>query len=53
MIKVNHNVPICNKLPCPKYGPSEPVDGVVELNSGEAKRLKIREGDIFRVEKLL
>jgi len=31
----------CMRLPCRSYGPSEPVDGVIELAGGEAARLGI------------
>ncbi len=34
----------CPRLPCRGYGPAEPVDGVVELDAGEAERLGIRPG---------
>ncbi|MEB3335596.1 MAG: DUF192 domain-containing protein [Cyanobacteriota bacterium] len=44
VVAIEANAPICPNLPCPNYGPDEPVDGVVELGAGEAKRLGIRVG---------
>ena len=34
----------CMQLPCPSYGPGQPVDGVIELAAGEAARLGIGVG---------
>ena len=34
----------CMRLPCPSYGPDEPVEGVIELAAGEAERLGIVAG---------
>lgn len=34
----------CMQLPCPGYGPGQPVDGVIELAGGEAARLRIGVG---------
>ncbi len=42
----------CMRLPCPNYGPDEPVDGVLELAAGEASRLDLRVGSPLRVELL-
>ena len=42
----------CMRLPCPSYGPDEPVDGVLELAAGEASRLGLRVGSPLRVELL-
>jgi uncharacterized membrane protein (UPF0127 family) len=42
----------CMRLPCPSYGPDEPVDGVLELAAGEASRLGLRVGFPLRVELL-
>ncbi|MGB4699847.1 MAG: DUF192 domain-containing protein, partial [Parasynechococcus sp.] len=35
-------------LPCPRYGPRQLADGVVELAAGEAERLGIEAGDPVR-----
>lgn len=42
----------CPRLPCRSYGPSVPVDGVLELGAGEAARLGLRPGSPLRVELL-
>jgi len=42
----------CMRLPCPSYGPDEPVDGVLELAAGEASRLGLKVGSPMRVELL-
>jgi hypothetical protein len=42
----------CMRLPCPSYGPNEPVDGVLELAAGKASRLDLRVGSPLRVELL-
>ena len=42
----------CMRLPCPSYGPDEPVDGVLELATGEASRLGLKVGSPLRVELL-
>ena len=42
----------CMRLPCPSYGPDEPVDGVLELAAGEASRLGLKVGSPLRVELL-
>lgn len=41
--------PPCMRLPCPSYGPSEPVDGVLELRAGEAARRGLMVGSPLRV----
>ncbi|WP_320674960.1 DUF192 domain-containing protein [Prochlorococcus sp. MIT 1341] len=45
VVALEHAVPVCSSLPCETYGPESVVDGVIELASGEAKRLDIRIGD--------
>jgi uncharacterized membrane protein (UPF0127 family) len=42
----------CMRLPCPSYGPDEPVDGVLELAAGQASQLGLRVGSPLRVELL-
>ncbi|MEB3300848.1 MAG: DUF192 domain-containing protein [Cyanobacteriota bacterium] len=44
IVAIEANAPICPHLPCPSYGPDEPVDGVVELGAGEAERLGLKVG---------
>jgi len=42
----------CMRLPCPSYGPDEPVDGVLELAAGQAANLGLAVGSPLRVELL-
>jgi len=42
----------CMRLPCPSYGPPQPVDGVLELAAGQAEALGIRVGSPVRIEAL-
>jgi len=42
----------CMRLPCPSYGPDEPVDGVLELAAGQSSQLGLRVGSPLRVELL-
>ncbi|MFM1798821.1 MAG: hypothetical protein RLZZ117_1099 [Cyanobacteriota bacterium] len=44
ILAIEANTPTCARLPCPTYGPSVPVDGVVELRAGEAQRLGLKPG---------
>ena len=46
---IHVNVPVCSAQPCPIYGPSEFVDGVIELRSGEVRRLDIKRGDEINI----
>jgi uncharacterized protein len=42
----------CMRLPCPSFGPNQPVDGVVELGAGQAEALGIGLGTAVRIEAL-
>jgi uncharacterized protein len=42
----------CMHLPCPSYGPDQPVDGVVELAAGQAKALGLAVGSPARITPL-
>ncbi|MEH2053727.1 DUF192 domain-containing protein [Nostoc sp.] len=42
--------PPCVSDPCPTYGPRTPVDKVIELRSGRAAELKLKVGDIIKIE---
>lgn len=46
-------VPPCMRLPCPSYGPAEPVDGVLELAAGQSSRWKLRLGSPLKVRLLI
>ncbi|QEY31953.1 DUF192 domain-containing protein [Synechococcus sp. RSCCF101] len=50
IMAIEHAAAPCPRLPCPSYGPAEPVDGVLELGAGEARRLGLAVGDAFRTE---
>jgi uncharacterized protein len=39
------NVPPCTADPCPSYGPSTPIDMVIELRSGRAAELNLKLSD--------
>ncbi|MFB2976616.1 DUF192 domain-containing protein [Microseira sp. BLCC-F43] len=44
------NVPPCNAIPCPTYGPNTPIDQVIELRGGRASQLGLRVGDRITVQ---
>jgi uncharacterized membrane protein (UPF0127 family) len=52
ILTIEANVPTCSYLPCPTYGPDEPVDSVVELGAGEARRLGLRPGSPVEIRRL-
>jgi uncharacterized membrane protein (UPF0127 family) len=52
ILRIDANVPICPRLPCPTYGPEEPVESVVELGAGEAQRLGLKPGSPVEIRRL-
>jgi uncharacterized protein len=44
VIEVLPEVPVCGEEPCPRYGPQDPVDAVLELAAGRAATLGITPG---------
>jgi uncharacterized protein len=42
--------PPCANEPCPTYGPNVPIDQVIELRSGRARELNLRNGDRINIE---
>lgn len=50
VVRIEANAAPCPRLPCPSYGPDEPVDGVVELAGGQAAALGLRVGSPVRIE---
>jgi uncharacterized membrane protein (UPF0127 family) len=52
ILAIEANVPTCANLPCPSYGPDQPVDGVVELGAGEAQRLGLKPGSPVDIRRL-
>ena len=50
VIAIEAEVPICPALPCQSFGPMADADGVIELGTGEAKRLGLGVGDAVVIE---
>lgn len=46
--RVVRRVPACHNLPCPEYDSRGPVDAVIEVGAGEARRLGLRGGVLLR-----
>ncbi|MEB3199671.1 MAG: DUF192 domain-containing protein [Synechococcaceae cyanobacterium] len=44
VLKIERAVPTCSRLPCPVYGTSVPLDGVLEIRAGDADALGLRIG---------
>lgn len=53
VVAIEAAAPPCMHLPCPSYGPDEPVDGVLEVAAGEAVRRGLAAGDPLRVVLLI
>lgn len=53
VVAIETSAPPCMHLPCPSYGPDEPVEGVLELAAGEAARRGLAAGDPLRVVLLI
>lgn len=49
ILAITANAPPCARLPCPSYGPDTPVEDVVELGAGEARRLGLKVGSPVRI----
>lgn len=47
IVRVAHGVQPCPGLPCPSYNAGQPVDHVVELAAGEARRRNWTEGTVL------
>lgn len=45
VVAITQAAPPCQKEVCPLYQPPQPVDAVIELPGGTAKRLKLRTGE--------
>ena len=50
VIAIEAEVPICPALPCQSFGPMADADGVIELGTGEAKRLGLGVGSAVVIE---
>ena len=46
---IQDSAPPCISEPCPTYGPSVPIDMVIELRSGRAAELNLRDGDRVKI----
>jgi hypothetical protein len=44
IVQIIHQAPPCKKLPCPVYRSQQPVDWVIEIPGGQAKKQNIRAG---------
>lgn len=49
---IEASAPPCPREPCPTYGPNVPIDMVIELRSGRAAELNLRDGDVIKIESL-
>ncbi|MBE9198472.1 MULTISPECIES: DUF192 domain-containing protein [unclassified Nodularia (in: cyanobacteria)] len=47
---IQDSAPPCTSEPCPTYGPNVPIDTVIELRSGRAAELNLRNGDQVKIE---
>ncbi len=52
VVQVVHNVPPCDKDPCPVVRSQYPADRVIELAAGQARSLGVREGSTVRWGKI-
>lgn len=48
--KIISAVPPCTTDPCPTYGPRTQIDQVIELRSGRAAELGLKEGDRVKID---
>ncbi|MBF2008581.1 MAG: DUF192 domain-containing protein [Chlorogloeopsis fritschii C42_A2020_084] len=48
--KIIAAVPPCTADPCPTYGPRTQIDQVIELRSGRAAELGLKEGDRIKID---
>lgn len=49
---IQAEAPPCTSEPCPTYGPSVPVDQVIELQGGRAQELGVQVGDRIVIQPL-
>lgn len=50
VIAIKRHAQPCMQLPCPSYGPDQPIDGVLELAAGQAEALGIIVGTGVAIE---
>ncbi len=46
---IAENVPPCNSVPCPTYGPKVPIDQVIELRGGRVTQLGLKVGERIKI----
>jgi hypothetical protein len=49
LVSMSERTPPCQSDPCPVYPSSGPAQYVLELNSGTADKLGVKEGDVLAV----
>ena len=47
---IEASAPPCTSEPCPTYGTNVPIDTVIELRSGRAAELNLRDGERIKIE---
>lgn len=50
VIAISANTPPCKTDPCPQYGPDEPIDQVIEIQSGRAAAIGLKTGATVHIE---
>jgi uncharacterized membrane protein (UPF0127 family) len=51
LVSVQRNVPPCQADPCPAYSSGAPARYVLELNAGQADKLKLTSGDAMEIHR--
>ena len=51
LVSVQRNVPPCQADPCPAYSSGAPARYVLELNAGQADKLKLTSGDAIEIHR--
>lgn len=51
LISVQKRVPACTVDPCPSYSSGAPAKYVLELNAGQADKLGVQSGDVFKLNR--
>lgn len=50
VVAIAADTPPCKSDPCPVYGPSEPIDQVIEIRGGQAARIGLKVGANVQVQ---
>ncbi len=51
LISVQKRVPVCTGEPCPSYSSGAPAKYVLELNAGQADKIGVQSGDVFKLNR--